>query len=194
MATAKNVKFEYDGREISLIDLLPIIYHNILDYHAITDTSATELSPLYRNLSKLLNDQFISTASEEVIAKWEKYLDITPNGTDTLDERRFRIHVELNDTPPYTDKYLINKLDNLCGKGLWRWHRDYNEYTLVIEVSLESVANTESVINMVRNIIPANINLVVRNYRSRHSELGAFTHEELTTYTHDEIKYAEMFK
>jgi hypothetical protein len=141
-----------------------------------------------------LNDQFISTASEEVIAKWEKYLDITPNGTDTLDERRFRIHVELNDTPPYTDKYLINKLDNLCGKGLWRWHRDYNEYTLVIEVSLESVANTESVINMVRNIIPANINLVVRNYRSRHSELGAFTHEELTTYTHDEIKYAEMFK
>lgn len=190
MATAKNVRFEYDGREISLIDRLPAIYHAISDYHAITNASATELFPLYNRLSKLLDDQFISTASEEVIARWEKYLKLTPKGTDTLEERRFRVQVAMNDMPPYTDDYLKNKLDSLCGKNLWRWHRDYDRAVLTIEVSLDSLANTESVVNMVRSIIPANLELQVRGYRSRHSELNIYTHADLSAFTHDEIKYA----
>ena len=190
MATAKNVRFEYDDREISLIDRLPAIYHAISDYHAITNASATELFPLYNRLSKLLDDQFISTASEEVIARWEKYLKLTPKGTDTLEERRFRVQVAMNDMPPYTDDYLKNKLDSLCGKNLWRWHRDYDRAVLIIEVSFDSLANTESVINMVRSIIPANLELQVRGYRSRHSELNVYTHAKLGAFTHEEIKYA----
>ena len=100
----------------------------------------------------------------------------------------------MNDSPPYTDKYLEKRLNELCGEGYWRVHRDYDVYRLIVEVSLDSVANTETVLTMVREIIPANMELDVRNYRSRHSELVVFTHDQLAAYTQDDIKYAEMFK
>ena len=189
-----DFKFTYDEREISLIDSLPQIYKPIYDFRGMCNSSGVELSKLYERLHNILEDQFVNTCSESVLAKWEKYLNVTPNGTDTLDERRFRVLTKLNDSPPYTDKYLEKRLNELCGEGQWRVHRDYDIYTLTVEVSLGSEANTETVLNMVRDIIPANIELVVRNYRSRHSELNTLTHEQLAAYTQDEIKYAEMFR
>lgn len=189
-----NTTFEYDGREISPYELLPEILKPVKDFKALCNDYAVELEKLYKIVKETLDNQFVETASESTIQKFEKRFGIVPNGTDTLDERKFRVLARLSDSPPYTDKYLEARLDALCGKGLWRSHKDYTEYTLVIEVSLDSVANTETVINNVKNIIPANLNLVVRNYRSRHSELGAFTHDQLAAYTQDEIKYAEMFK
>jgi uncharacterized protein YmfQ (DUF2313 family) len=194
MVTDNGLSFVYDEREVNLLDLLPQIYKPIYDFRALANSSTSELSKLYRKLSNIVNDQFIKSCSEETITKWERYLNLIPNGGDTLEERKFRVLTRLNDSPPYTDRYLEKRLNELCGKGYWRVHKDYDVYMLTIEVSLDSEANTETVINMVRDIIPANIELVVRNYRSRHSELANLTHEELASYTQDGIKYAEMFK
>lgn len=193
MATS-DFKFTYDEREINLLESLPQIYKPIYDFRGMCNSSGMELSKLYGRIHDILEDQFVNTCSEYVLAKWEKHLGITPNGTDTIDERRFRVLARLNDAPPYTDKYLEKRLNELCGEGYWRIHRDYDVYMLIVEVSLDSEANTETVLDMVRDIIPANLELEVRNYRSRHSELTAFTHEQLAAYTQDEIKYAEMFK
>lgn len=195
MATVnESFSFTYDEREINLIDSLPEIYKPIYDFRGMCNSSGRELSELYAKVHTILEDQFINTCSATVLAKWEKYLGLTPNATDTLDERRFRVLTRLNDVPPYTDRYLEKRLNELCGEGYWRVYRDYDIYMLTVEVSLDSEANTETVLNMVRDIIPANMELVVQNYRSRHSELTAFTHEQLAAYTQDEIKYAEMFK
>lgn len=194
MATANDFEFKYDEREIKLIDLLPPIYKPIYDFRGMCNSSGEELSRLYGRLKSILEDQFITSCSVETLVKWEKYLGITPNGTDSVSERKFRVLAKLNDAPPYTDRYLEKRLNELCGEGYWRLHRDYDVYMLIVEISVDSEANTETVINMIREIIPANLELEVRNYRSRHSELATFTHEQLAEYTQDEIKYAEMFK
>ena len=190
MATVnEHFTFTYDGRDVCLVEYLPHIFKNLLDYTALADSSGVELSPLYEKVKTMLEDQFITTASSDIVAKWESYLGITPSATNTLEERKFRILAKLNDTPPYTDKYLENRLTELCGKDNWRIYRDYDQYNLTVEVSMNSEANTETVAGIIRAIVPANLNLVVQEYRSRHSEVAQYTHAELAAYTHDDIKY-----
>lgn len=191
MATA-NYEFSYDNREIRLVDHLPPILRPVYDYRGMCNASGIELERLYSNVTRIIDDQFIGTASPEAIAKWEKYLNITPNGTDTLDERKFRVLAQLNDSPPYTDVYLIRKLNELCGTDCWRMFKDYDQYRLTIQLAAETPTNTETVANLIRRIVPANLEVVVQNYRLRHSELVGFTHAELSAYSHDEIKYGEL--
>ena len=96
----------------------------------------------------------------------------------------------MNDNPPYTDRYLVNKLTELCGSTEnFRIVRDYLNYKLTIEISLNSMANTETVAEIVRSIIPANLELTVKMLRARHYELEPYTHEYLGNYTQDQIKY-----
>lgn len=180
--------FKYDNREICLLDLLPPIYHPISDYKAITNSSGNEICELYKGVKHILDNSFISTSSEDTIAKWEKALRLVPNGLDTLEERRFRILTKLNDYPPYTDQYLVNKLTELCGEGNFSIERDYANYRLTIQFSLDSMVNTETIRELIMSIIPANIELSVGYYRTRHSELNTFTHEALSNYTHEEIE------
>lgn len=189
--TNEKFKFDYDEREICLLDLLPVVYHPIYDFRALTDSSGVEISNLYSGVKQIIDDQFVNTASADALAKWEKYLKTTPNGTDTLDERRFRILTKLNDTPPYTDKYLVNKLNELCGEGYYRIYRDYKNYKLLIEISLHSMANTDTVMETIKAIIPANIDLEIRTFRSRHVQVAKLTHNQLAEHTHDWIALRE---
>lgn len=187
-----NTKFTHDEREICLFDHLPEIYQRIHDFRAMANVSCSEIKPLYDGLDLILNDIFIESASSEILARWERYLKITPNATDTLEERRFRILAKLNDSPPYTDAYLEKRLNELCGEDGYRILRDYDQYQIVIQLSAGSPSNTVSVANIVREIIPANMMLTVQEYRTRHSELEKYTHEQLAVYTHDDIKYRRI--
>ena len=187
-----KVRFTYDEREICLLNLLPEIYKPIYDFRAIANGSCEEVEPLYNGVKAILDNTFINTASDSILAKWEKHLGITPNATDTLDERRFRILAKLNDSPPYTDAYLEKRLDELCGKDCWRVLKDYDQYQLVVQISASSATNNATVADVVRKIIPANMTLVVQDFRTRHSELTGYTHEQLAAYTHDDIKYRRI--
>lgn len=187
MAIANNFSFVHDERDITLINRLPPVLQPIYDFRGMCDSSGYELRDLYLGVNGIFNDQFIQTASSEVLAKWEAYCGIIPNATDTLEERRFRILTKLNDAPPYTDHYLENRLNELCGEGYWRIVRDYNRYSIVVELSMESLVNTETVMKMVKDIIPANLELTVQHYKARHYEVGEYTHEQLAAYSHQAI-------
>lgn len=182
--------FIRDERDVCLLDLLPQIYHPIQDFQAMSNLSSEEVEELYSGVDYILDNAFINSASETTIAKWEGYLNITPNGTDTLDERKFRVLAKLNDNPPYTDRYLVNKLTELCGgTDNFRITRDYLNYRLTIEISLNSIANTNTIAEVVASIIPANLELIVNTALARHYELEPYTHEHLGNYTQDQIRY-----
>lgn len=187
-----NYKFEYDGREVSPIELLPEILKPIEDFKAVCNECGVELKLLYDHVKQALNDQFVETASKSTISKYENRFGIIPNATDTIDERRFRVLARLTDSPPYTDEYLEKKLNELCGEDNWRIYKDYASYSLLIELSLDSLANTDTVTNLVKQIVPANLNLTVRPYRMRYNELSEYTHDYLSAYTNDQIKYKQI--
>ena len=181
--------FVYDGRTISPIKYLPELLQPIQDFQGLNDAYKAELKDLYEACAALFDDQFISTASETILAKWENHLGILPNATDTLDERRFRILAKLNDTPPYTERYLKNKLVELCSDGEFELEIDIPNYTVSVGVTVNSLANTDTIYAWLRELLPANLLLSVYQLMARHYELTKYTHEELAQYTHDQIKY-----
>lgn len=184
--------FEYDEREVCPHNSLPEMLKPIKDLKALCNQYGVELERLYSNISEMLNDQFISTASVDIISKWEERLQIVPKATDTLEERRFRVLTKINDKPPYTFKYVENKLAELCGRDNFRLILDPNLYSLSVQLSNDSISNTETIVKWLEQLIPANIIFTVDRYRSRHIELSEFTHAELAAYTQDEIKYAKV--
>ena len=185
--------FVYDGRTISPIKYLPELLQPIQDFQGLNDAYKAELKDLYEACAALFDDQFISTASETILAKWENHLGILPNATDTLDERRFRILAKLNDTPPYTERYLKNKLVELCSDGEFELEVDIPNYTVRVGVTLNSPANTDTIYAWLRELLPANLLLSVYQVLTRHYELVGLTHNDLSHYTHNQIKYREIF-
>lgn len=184
--------FVYDGRTISPIKYLPELLQPIQDFQGLNDAYKAELKDLYEACAALFDDQFISTASETILAKWENHLGILPNATDTLDERRFRILAKLNDTPPYTERYLKNRLTELCSDGEFELEIDIPNYTVRVGVTLNSPANTDTIYAWLRELLPANLLLSVYQVLTRHYELVGLTHNDLSHYTHNQIKYREI--
>lgn len=185
--------FVYDGRTISPIKYLPELLQPIQDFQGLNDAYKAELKDLYEVCAALFDDQFIATASETILAKWENHLGILPNATDTLDERRFRILAKLNDTPPYTEQYLKNKLVELCSDGEFELEIDIPNYTVRVGVTVNSTANTDTINAWLRELLPANLLLSVYQVLTRYYELVGFTHDDLAQYTHEQIKYREIF-
>ena len=188
----KKYTFTHDERDVCLLESLPQLYHPIEDFQASCNVSGEEVEKLYSGVRDILNSAFVQTGDEFTLSKWERYLRIASNREDTLENRRFRILAKLNDLPPYTDTYLVDKLTELCGEDKFRIFRNYTNYELIVEISLASEANTDIVGDIVRSIVPANLDVTIRSYRSRHYELEPFTHESLANYTHDQIKYRNL--
>ena len=184
--------FDYDEREVCPHNSLPEMLKPIQDLKALCNQYGVELERLYSNILEMLDDQFIITASESVVSKWEERLQIVPKATDTIEERRFRVLTKINDKPPYTFKYVENKLAEFCGRDNFRLILDPELYALSVQLSADSISNTETISLWLKQLIPANLTFTVDRFRSRHSELNAFTHEEMAAYTHDGIKYAEI--
>ena len=79
-------------------------------------------------------NQFILTADEETISVYEKMFSILANPTtETLQFRRERILNRMSLQPPFTMRWLQNKLDGIIGVGKWNAYVDYANRTLYIE-------------------------------------------------------------
>ena len=72
-----------------LQDYLPSILLKTYEFPLLCDTEQPEIDRLRDAADAVLDAQFISTAGETAIARYEKIFGITPMDTDTLDERRF---------------------------------------------------------------------------------------------------------
>ena len=103
--------------ERKLIDYLPYAVRDFKEYEGIMESEQPEFDQAWGNADDLLNNQFISTAGNVGLSRWEKILEITPKGTDSLEDRRFRILTRINEELPYTLPQLRNILETLCGPG-----------------------------------------------------------------------------
>lgn len=76
------------GRErtVFLQDLVPDHVSSILEISAIYETENIDFDELYASKDRIINDAFITTASNDAIARQEKFIRIVPEGT--LEQRK----------------------------------------------------------------------------------------------------------
>lgn len=115
-------------------ELFPSVYNGVLEISVLSETDDVLLDRALAKLERAQLNQFILTADEETISVYEKMFSILANPTtETLQFRRERILNRMSLQPPFTMRWLQNKLDEIIGVGKWNAYVDYANRTLYVE-------------------------------------------------------------
>lgn len=148
---------------LRLIDLLPPWYADVLDYQAICEAEQPMFDGIQAAAAQMLLNMGWLTMDIDAVKLWESALQIMPDPTiESLDFRRFRILNRISTKPPYTKRFLEQKLDKMIGAGLWGLDIDYANYTIYIESNAQDQAYSQEVEFTVNHIKPAHIAYVHR--------------------------------
>lgn len=141
-----------------LLEELPPVLQDIIDFQAVTSTEAEELNQAVQSAEWLLAEQFVMTASESGVRRRERMLNIRADRTaETLDFRRLRLINRYSTKPPFTLRYLQDRLDFLVGEGMATASIDVEQFVLSIAASIENAAIFKELEHTVAVVKPANI-------------------------------------
>lgn len=171
-----------------LQDYLPPILLKTYEFPLLCEIEQPEIDRLHDAADAVLDAQFISTAGETAIARYEKIFGITPMDTDTLDERRFKVLTRINTQLPFSVRRLRQQLATLCGADGYRMEIDGGKYTLTVKVALTAKRNQQAVEELLADIVPANMVCTTSLLYNQHADLTRFTHAQLALLTHFEIR------
>ncbi len=171
-----------------LQDYLPSILLKTYEFPLLCDTEQPEIDRLRDAADAVLDAQFISTAGETAIARYEKIFGITPMDTDTLAERRFKVLAKINAQLPFSVRRLRQQLETLCGADGYKLELDGGKYTLTVKVALTAKRNQQAVEELLADIVPANMVCTTSLLYNQHADLTRFTHAQLALLTHFEIR------
>jgi chaperonin cofactor prefoldin len=166
----------------------PEVYTQIPDIaqiYALNDEQNIELDDA---IVKLIGNLFITEATLEAVRHWEKILDITPSGSDTLEDRRFRVQSKMNETASYSKALIDEKLRSLCGDGEYSMVIDENRQSCDVVITLASKNQLEYVKEMLDNILPLNMVCTVSLMYNTYNFVAPYTHNQLHSYTHQAIR------
>lgn len=172
----------------NMIDYYPRVLQLVQEVIGMSDGQQEGFDQLWDNLGTAMGDQFLSTATEYGIARWEGILGISPRGGDTLEDRRFRVKARVNEQLPYTMRVLEQKLVTLCGEDGYSITLNHGAYTLTVKVALSAKSNFDDVDDLVRRIAPANLVIIVELKYNQYETLSKFTHRQLANYAHDQLR------
>ena len=143
---------------------LPEFISEIKEFQELDKTVSVEIDALRSKLKLLQDNQFIESANNEGLRRYEQTLGLSSTGD--LETRRFNILNKYNSTIPFTMMWLRNTLSTTLGNGNFLLDMNYRCYTLTISV----VASKEHLIPMfhddLRKKIPCNLVLNVTTLES----------------------------
>lgn len=171
-----------------LQDYLPPILLKTYEFPLLCETEQLEIDRLHDAADAVLDAQFLSTAGEYAIQRYEKIFGVVPQDTDTLDERRFKVLTRINTQLPFSVRRLRQQLATLCGENGYKLEVNGGVYTLTVRVALTAKRNQQAVEELLADIVPANMVCTTSLLYNQHADLTRFTHAQLAALTHFAIR------
>ncbi len=134
---------------------LPEFISNTEEFQQLDATVSVEINKLRDKLLQLQDNQFIESADDEGLSRYEKMLSI-PYSKDVA-TRRFNILNKYNSTIPFTMMWLTNTLNTTLGKGNFLLDMNCNNYALTISVASSKEHLISSLYKDLRKKIPCNL-------------------------------------
>lgn len=176
------------AREVDITNYIPPVLKDYKEFKAIAIAINPELNLLWQAIEDALNDQFIMDATENGTKRREKIISIIPKGTDTLDERKFRLISRENEKLPYTYRVLQQRLIKLCSSNGYSLEVSNNTFTIKVRVALTNKSNYDEVELLLDKMIPKNMIIDLSLLYNQHSTLAKFTHAQLSAYTYNQMR------
>lgn len=152
-------------RDVSLLAYLPPFMQDFTEIAATLNAEDPEFVIVWDSADRVLKNQFIATADEYGISRFEKILKILPSKEDTLESRRSRVQNRWFNDMPCTLRTLVYRLTTLCadhGFTLTKYFTD--AYTLEIHTDLELFGQVEEFERIIGSVIPCNLVVKSTNY------------------------------
>lgn len=144
-------------REVNLISYLPEFLAEYKEIAASLEAANPEFTLMWNAADRTLHNEFIETADEYGISRFEKILNILPSKEDTLESRRARVQARWFNSIPCTLKTFIAKLVGICGKSNFSVVKDYLNYNIKFAVSLELFGQVDELERIIETMIPCNM-------------------------------------
>lgn len=143
-------------REIKLLEYLPEILQPIREYQLLSEVESPEITRLYQEIERLLQNSFIETADVQGIKRWEQLLGIQAE-SQNLEERRTAILGRWNRSLPYTMTRLREYLDVLASSEGYQLSLRPQNYYLELLAEDQPLAVLRAMRSLVQAMIPANL-------------------------------------
>ena len=164
-----------------LNSFVPHYYNGVVEMDEIIRAEESIVDIARVEMATAVANTFVLTANESGVIMFEKMLNIIANASvETLEFRRERIINRMAMSPPFTFRFLKNRLDETIGVDAWKSYIDFPNYTLYVE-SLATDQNWFYEIEfMINRIKPCNIVFTNVPYTARKLKLS------------EEISYATL--
>ena len=156
------------------------------------------LQHIWDCIEQELNNAFILSfgdnpgMDEYACSRWEKMLGIKPSNEASLDDRQFVIYTRLFQMTPYSLENIRKMINSILGDESTTIDPDVEHQIIKIVLSLSSRFKRDAIKELMENIVPANMILIVDVDNTTHEDLEKYTHEYLEKYTHEEITITEL--
>lgn len=176
-----------------LIEYLPEFMREYKEMKIICDKEQEQIEGVWKEVEKIWDNQFIATADEITIRKWENILKINVGDTWTLDDRRNKVLSIVAEQRPYTDESLNIMLRSIFGEGNYKMEY-INPLNMLVSVSFDSKNEIVNVEKMLNKMLPANLRWSVDIFHNKYLLLQNYTHEQLKVFTHEQMRDNYMFE
>lgn len=146
-----------------LINYLPYQIREFKEYKGITTGEQPEFELAWNYWQEVFDNQYIDTAGDYGLSRWEKMLGITPKATDTLEARRIRIKTRLNNLTPYTFRVFMRMMKFLADGEPFEVYLNPGTYLLRLILQWGAQGKIESLEWLIQEIIPENIAIDAKN-------------------------------
>lgn len=176
------------SREIDLSSYLPDVLKDIKEMRAIMEAETPEVQAIWAACEDCMNDQFISEATENGVARREKMLGIVPPATDTLNDRKFRLFSRYSENIPYTRKGLTSLLESLCGTDGYELQIKTATFTVNVKVTLPVKKQAAIINETLERILPYNMVFTVELLYNTWEKVKPYTWAQIGTHTWKQLK------
>lgn len=171
-------------KETDLVSYLPPFVAEFKEITAALEAENPEFTLVWNAADQVLQNEFIETADEYGISRFEKILNIFPSPNDTLEGRRARIMTRWFVVLPYTIRTLTKKLISLCGEKNFIIETDFDFYRIKVETMFDFIGQTKEVEELLEQMIPSNIVIDSRNHVSANSNGNFYVGGAIYQATH----------
>lgn len=145
-------------RNVDLAAYLPPFMADFREMDAALTAENPEFKIVWDAAERVLNNEFIATADEYGISRFERLLKIYPAAGDTLEDRRARVQARWFSFLPYTWRMLIEKLILICGDGNFALTKNFLFYKFTLEVyHIDQPSQIAEIEYLLDTMIPCNM-------------------------------------
>lgn len=147
------------SEKTDLVKYLPLELKKIEEITEFLRATAPEFDEARYLKEHWLANRFPWQAQEDGLRVWEKILQIKPNTSDSIENRRIRVIAKLNERTPYTFRQLWMMMAAICGVDGFDLKLEH--FMLMVTLSMESHEKLDAVMEMLSDVLPMHIYVAV---------------------------------